>query len=300
VKILLLNIDSKLPNLALKKIEMWHKQRGDQVIWDMPLELQSADKVYASCIFTKNKAKLLNYIGLRPDLIAGGTGFDPRVTLPPEIERMKPLINYGFTTRGCIRKCPFCLVPEAEGQIRAVGDIYDIWDRQSKSITLLDNNILALPEHFEMICEQLIKEDLAVDFNQGLDIRLVTPEVCKLLKRLNIKNELRFAFDDCSLERTIVQNVELLRQFNIRKHPFFYVLVGFNTTFEQDLYRLNLLRELGCRAYVMRHENTPKQKRYVRLAQWANQFWTFAKYDFYTFCKLYEASRKRSNNGSKT
>ncbi|GAH92586.1 unnamed protein product, partial [marine sediment metagenome] len=85
-------------------------------------------------------------------------------TLRPEIEEMKPKINIGFTTRGCIRKCPFCIVPEKEGKIRVVGDIYDFWDREGTELIILDNNILALPEHFKMICTQLKQENLKVDF----------------------------------------------------------------------------------------------------------------------------------------
>ena len=292
MKVLLLNIDSKLPNIALKKIEMWHKQQGDQIVWDMPLELNGADKVYASCIFTKNRDRMLNYIGLRPDLIGGGTGYDLTIKLPAEIEAMKPKINYGFTTRGCIRHCPFCFVPQAEGYIRIVGDIYDIWDGKTNEIVLLDNNILALPKHFKAICGQAVRENIMLDFNQGLDIRLVTPLICEILRETKLKR-IRFAFDDPSLEKIVRNKVSMLRGHHIKEAFPFYVLVGFDTTFEEDLHRLNVLKELNCRAYVMRHENTPRGRRYIRLAQWANQFWTFAKYDFGTFCKEFDKSNYR-------
>lgn len=288
MKILLLNIDSKLPNLALKKIEMWHQRQGDEVIWDMPMMLNQADRAYASCIFTKNRHRVDNLLGLGSDLVVGGTGCDHTIKLPIEIEGMKPKINYGFTTRGCIRHCPFCLVPEAEGGIRVVGDIYDIWDGQKSHIILFDNNILALPEHFARICNQLIGENLAVDFNQGLDIRLLTKEACQLLSDVKLRSGVRFAFDFPELEPIIREKVALLRQYYNRKYIFFYVLVGYNTSFDQDLHRLNVLRELGCRPYVMRYETTPKERRYIRMAEWANQFWTFAKYDFPTFCQKYE------------
>jgi len=289
MKVLLLNIDSRLPNLALKKVEMYHNQQGDEVIWDIPLMLNGVDRAYASCIFSKNRRKMVNYLGLRTDLMGGGTGYNHLITLPPEIEAMKPKINVGFTTRGCIRNCPFCLVPEAEGNIRAVGDIYDIWDGKTNSITLLDNNILALPKHFKLICEQIIAEGLKVDFNQGLDIRLVKRETIALLNRVKLLGGVRFAFDFPELETIVRRKVALLRRYYDRKYIFFYVLVGYNTTFEQDLHRCNVLKELGCRPYVMRHDNTPKEKRYIRLAEWCNQFWTFAKYNFEDFCREYEA-----------
>jgi len=287
MKVLLLNIDSKLPNIALEKIALYHKD--DEVIWDLPFMLQEVDKVYASCIFTKNKYQVDNYVGLRPDVMAGGTGYNMTIKLPPEIEAMKPKINYGFTSRGCIRKCPFCMVWQSEGYIKAVGDIYDIWDGKAKAITLLDNNILAVPSHFEMICNQVSTEKLSVDFNQGLDIRLLTPSLCKTLKGVRIKGDIRFAFDEPSMEKMIREKVKLLNEHDVRSRYFFYVLVGYDTTFEEDLHRCNVIKELGCRAYVMRYETTPKEKRYIRLAEWVNQMWTFAKYDFDEFCVRREA-----------
>lgn len=293
MRILLLNIDSKLPNIALKKIEMWHKQQGDEVIWDMPMMLGSTDKTYTSCIFTKNASVVANYKGLCPELIAGGTGYDLTVKLPTEIEVMKPKINYGFTTRGCIRHCPFCLVPKSEGKIRVVADIYDIWDGDNNEVILLDNNILALPEHFRKICEQATRENIMLDFNQGLDIRLVTPAICELLRETKLKR-IRFAFDSPRLESIVRKKVSLLREHGVEDAFPFYVLVGFDSTFEEDMHRLEVLKELGCRAYVMRHRKTPKETRYIRMAQWANQFWTFAKYDYKTFCDEFEASQHRS------
>lgn len=290
MNILLLNIDSKLPNLALKKIEMYHQLQGDTVTWNMPLIITTADKVYASCIFTKNSIRpegdnsrkwyLSDYLKYRKDIICGGTGYDLKVKLPVEIESMNPKINFGFTTRGCIRDCKFCFVRKSEGYIRVVGDIYSIWDGKSKFITLMDNNILALVDHFELICKQLAKEKLKVDFNQGLDIRLVNDRICQLIKMVKFKSMIRFAFDSPSLEDTIREKVALLNKYDIAKHFFFYVLGGFDTTFEEDLHRLNVIKELKGRAYLMKHENMPNEERYELLSFWANTMWCFAKYNF--------------------
>ena len=282
-QILLLNIDSSLPNIALHKIAMWHEQQGDIITWDMPMMLDQVDKAYASCIFTANKYICNNYKGLRADINIGGTGYDLSVKLPNEIDSLNPKINYGFTTRGCIRKCPFCFVWQSEGYIKVVGDLYTVWDGTSNKITLLDNNILALPEQFEKVCLQAQKERVTIDFNQGLDIRLITAQACQLLFNTKIA-EYRFAFDHPSLEPIIREKIILMRKYKPRARLFLYVLVGFNTTFEEDLYRCNIIKELGCRAYVMRHENTPKERRYTLLAEWTNQMWTFIKYDFETFC----------------
>lgn len=296
MKVLLLNIDGKLPNIALHKIAMWHAQQGDDVLWGSPMDIYDVDKVYASCIFTKNKHKVDNLLGLRPDIIAGGTGYDPLIKLPPVIDNIQARINYGFTLRGCFRKCPFCLVWQAEGMPKVVGDIYSIWDRRNKWVVLFDNNPYAIPEHFETICHQAIDEELAIDWNQGMDIRILTHRIIKLLNEVKLKGGVRFAFDSPELEPIIREKVSLLRQYYKRKNIFFYVLVGYNTTFKQDLHRCKVLRELGCRPYIMRHENTPKEKQYIRLAEWCNQFWTFAKYDYETFCKEYEEYENQHNH----
>ena len=288
MKVLLLDADGKLPNIALHKLAIWHEDQGDEVTWNMPLFLDQADKVYISTIFTRSRPKVENLIGLRPDAVVGGTGTfgfiipTCHLKLPAEVEATKARINFGFTTRGCIRHCPFCLVPQVEGNIRVVGDIYDVWDGKAKTLTLFDNNILAVPEHFERIVAQLVAEDLVVDWNQGLDIRLVNDRTIALLSKLKMRR-LRFAFDDPNMAPIIEEKVALVRQAGLNYDVFFYVLVGFNTTFEEDLARLNLLRRLKCRAYVMRYDTVRLQRKYIELARWANLFWSFAKYEFNDF-----------------
>ena len=287
MKVLLIDVDGKLPNIALHKLAIWHEGQGDEVTWNMPLFLDQADKVYISTILTKSRPQVENLVGLRPDAVVGGTGtwgwfIDPPPKLPVEVEAVKARINYGFTTRGCIRHCPFCLVPLVEGNIHAIGDIYDVWDGKAKTLTLFDNNILALPDHFETIVEQLVSSGLTVDFNQGLDIRLVNGRTVPLLQKLKMRR-LRFAFDDPNLAAVIEEKVALVRHAGLNHDVFFYVLVGFNTTFEEDLARLNLLRRLKCRAYVMRYDTVRLQRKYIELARWANLFWSFAKYEFEDF-----------------
>ena len=213
MKVLLLNIDSKLPNIALHKIAIWHSQQGDDVLWGSPMDIYNADKVYASCIFTKNKHKVDDLLGLRPDIIAGGTGYDHLIKLPPVIDHIQARINYGFTLRGCFRKCPFCLVWQAEGMPKVDGDIYSIWDRQNKWVVLFDNNPYAILEHFEMVCQQAIAEGLAIDWNQGMDIRILTSRVIKLLNEVKLKGGVRFAFDHPELEPIVREKVALLRQY---------------------------------------------------------------------------------------
>ena len=100
---MIIDIDSTIPNLALHKIELFHKQQGDEVYWNMPII--PVDKTYVSIIFDWNKSKGHEWLG--KDVEVGGSGWDLSSSLPPEIDAMKPKLNFGFTTRGCIRRCPF-------------------------------------------------------------------------------------------------------------------------------------------------------------------------------------------------
>lgn len=280
MRVLLLNIDSKLPNIALKKIEMWHQLRGDEIVWDMPMMLGATDKAYASCIFTKNKDIAKNYKGLYPELVVGGTGYGLTVKLPAEIDAMKPKINYGFTTRGCIRKCPFCIVPEAEGAISVVGDIFDIWDGESASIILLDNNILAVPEHFEVICRQLIQRNLKVDFNQALDIRLVDANAAWFIAEIKYSRQISFSFDYVSIEKQFREGMRHLLKAGIRmSRIMIFLLVGFNTTLEEDLGRIEMIKSYGASPFVMKYQEVNDVSPLVvrdegelrELARWINQ-----------------------------
>ena len=120
MKIGLIDVDGKMPNLALMKLSAWHKERGDDVDLTMPVLAAGYDKVYMSKVFTWSDMPCL------PDNAeVGGTGCDLHKTLPDEIEHLCPdyllyKMDYsmGFLTRGCIRKCEFCFVPEKEGNIR--------------------------------------------------------------------------------------------------------------------------------------------------------------------------------------
>ena len=276
MKILLINIDSTIPNLALAKIAKYHQDKGDEVFWDIPLI--KCDKIYVSCVFTKNRHEAEQWMGKAE---IGGSGFDLTTNLPSEIEAVKPHINLGFTTRGCIRKCPFCIVPQKEGGIRSVGDLLDLWDGNTKDVVIMDNNILALPEHFETICKQAIANKIRVDFNQGLDHRLLTPEIVGLLKRISHK-DYKFAFDHPSYLPTVDNAITLLQANGIRRSTW-YVLSGYNTTFEQDLDRCNYLKSRGQNAFVQRYETVCDNVRYSMLARWANQHNMFQTHTFVEF-----------------
>ncbi len=257
------NLEKKYINIALEKIKLYYQQQGDNVENYFALKHEQYDKIYVSSIFTFTDKKYVT-----KDMIYGGTGFSLMSQLPIEIENMKPKINVGFTTRGCIRKCWFCVVPQKEGDIRAVGDIYDFWDGKTKIIKILDNNILALPKHFIRICKQIKKENLSVDFNQGLDIRLLNKKNISLLK--SIKHlEYKFAWD--------IEIKDMEKKLKLIKNEFgrctIYVLAGIN--FDRELEKCNIIKFIGHNGYIQRLEKVRKIKKYITLARWVNQHHLF-------------------------
>lgn len=279
MRICLIDIDSKIPNLALKKIEKYHIDRGDKIEWNNSLMATISDKTYVSCVFDWNKKKAQEWEGKAE---IGGSGYSLDITLPPEIESSKPRINLGFTTRGCIRKCPFCIVPKKEGGIRIEGDIYDIWDGVSKEIELLDNNIMAIFSHFKKIFRQIKKENIKLREN-GLDIRLLDKKRATILA--SIKHyDYHFAFDNMTDRDFVDRGIKLLQEVGIKKSCF-YVLVGFNTTFEDDLDRLNFIRDRKQNAYVQRYHYKNGDKKYIALSRWVNQFHLFQAITWEQFCK---------------
>jgi hypothetical protein len=263
MKIGLYNLEPRYTNLALEKVRCFY---GDKAEDCSPLESRQYDLIYCSSIFDWTSKQYVT-----PDMLTGGTGFDLTTKLPPEIDAIIPRINRGFTTRGCIRKCKFCVVPEKEGYIHAVSDLLSLWDGEAKSITLYDNNILALPEHFAFICQQARENNIKLDFNQGLDHRLLTPEIVDLLLSTR-HHEYRFAFDHPSYITSVDKAIDLLQSKGINRCSW-YVLVGFDTTFQQDLDRLNHLRERNQLAFVQRYRKNGIMKdiKYTALARWANQ-----------------------------
>ena len=188
--------NTNFPNLALMKISAWHKAQGDMVEWWNPMF--PYDRVYSSKVFTFTPECAY----LPPDTIKGGTGYGIYNELPPEIDAMLPDYSIypnckhavGFLTRGCIRNCLWCVVPKKEGMIRPYRTWQEIKRPDSRDIVFMDNNVLACPHGIDQM-QQMVGENVRVDFNQGLDARLITPEVAKLLSRLKWIRFIRMSCD---------------------------------------------------------------------------------------------------------
>lgn len=232
MNISLVDVDGhNFPNLALMKLSAWHKAQGDSVEWYSPL-FSRPDKIYASKIFTFTP-DYTGYAPHHPEPIRGGTGYDAAVKLPEAVERMSPDRSIypqydfiiGFLTRGCIRQCPWCVVPRKEGAIRIVNHIRNI-AHDGKDVVLLDNNFLAADDSF--VAEQLAyiaRQKIRIDFNQGLDARLVTPENAKLLAACRWIRFIRFSCDTSAMIEPIRRAVSLIRESGFKREIFCYMLV---------------------------------------------------------------------------
>lgn len=200
MKIGLIDVDGHNghPNLALMRLSSWHKAQGDSVNWWNGFE--HYDRVYMSKVFTFTPD--MDTVIDADEVIRGGTGYKDYGSLPPEIEKTYPDYSIypnfkaaiGFLTRGCIRNCPWCIVPRKEGKIRPAATWQEIKRPDSREIVFLDNNVLACDHGLQQI-EEMGEQPVWVDFNQGLDARLITPEVAKLLARLHWIRFVRMSCD---------------------------------------------------------------------------------------------------------
>jgi len=257
----LYNLEPKYTNLALEKIRAYHTQRGDIAYDYNHIEHERYDKIYCSSLFTWSDKSYVT-----DDMICGGTGFDLTTTLPPEIDEITPRINIGFTTRGCIRHCPFCVVPEKEGRLRQDNAIDEFWDGIATAITVMDNNWLADKDWFMENARLVIDMGLAVR-EHGLDIRLIDPDTAQILSLMKHDKQYHFAWDLMKDEPLIMNGLNTLLEYIRPYKIMFYVLVGFNTSEEEDLYRVEKLREKGIDPFVMPFNKNPKCKDFAR---WVN------------------------------
>lgn len=240
MKVSLVDVDGhNFPNLALMKLSAWHKAQGDDVDWYSPL-FSHPDKIYASKVFTFTP-DFYDYNPSDPEPIRGGTGYDLNVKLPDEIENFQPDYSIypqfsfavGFLTRGCIRRCPWCVVPRKEGGLMEVGDIRRIGSR--RNVILLDNNFLAASDDFIRDQLQLSRKmNLRIDFNQALDARLVDDRKAAWLADAKWIRCIRFSCDTDEMLKPVERAVRLLRENCYRGEILCYVLAkSFNDTYQR-------------------------------------------------------------------
>lgn len=297
-RILLIDLDGKLPNLALMKLSTWHKVQGDDVCLN---HCDRPDKVYISTLFSWNKPNIEKLLQIYPKAEIGGTGWDIRKTLPPEVEACQPdydlytvadilprirggiatkaskikkaeqIINagIGFTSRGCIRRCGFCIVPHKEGHLHHISEIRDLLNPRSNVLILLDNNITADPDVIDKLHE-IRDRGLIVDITQGIDVRLMTPEIAQALSEVRHLRSIHYAWDLMEFEKQVLDGIKLLSKYIKPWKHMCFMLTGYNTSFEEDYYRFRKLRELNIDPYIMPYNLTYPSEKHHHFARWVN------------------------------
>ena len=269
--ILLIDVDSRLPNLALMKLSRYYREKGKDVILGRNrFYLRNADKVYASSIFNSNASRshiqaLKKYYGNA--ITIGGSGVDIGLRLPKKIEKLPADYSLypeledraiGFITRGCPHHCPFCIVPEKEGRPRKVSSIRSLVGKNRKKLILLDDNLLAHPEAATFL-EEMVSRNLQVNFTQTLDMRYITKEKARLLRKIKCMNtkftRLNYYFSLNNNKRlSLISKKYKMLGFTTGENVEFVCMYGFDTTLAEDVDRFRFLRSLpGAYVFVQQY-----------------------------------------------
>lgn len=278
MKVLLLQLDGKLPNIALMRISTHHKEKGDEVVFRYagnPPAIQphlgdNFEKVYASLIFSRSRALAEELKTIYPRCIIGGTGWDLAHTVENEgITTLDQDYSFypgfrhsiGFSSRGCSFRCPFCLVWRKEPVLRNELSITEIWrgEPYAKEIQLLDNDFFGVPG-WEQKIQEMNRGNFKICLNQGINIRTLTDEAAGALAGIQYYDDqfksrrIYCSWDNRGDEKTVFAGLELLKKHGVNPdHIMVYILVGYwkDETWEDREYRRARLREFGCRPYPM-------------------------------------------------
>lgn len=246
--------DAPHHNLALMKISAWHKMNGDKVTLNMPI--MPCDYSYASILYEKNKSMFSadEYGGAA---LAGSF-------LPVEVEKMKPdyslfPIDYslGYTFRPCFRKCQFCKVPDMAHPDKDHHSIWEFHDPKFKKICLLNNNTF-FDKQWKETFEEIWDAKLTVVDENGYDLRLMDGEKADALRKTKFQSKIHYAWDLMENERQVINGLKIAPKGTV------YVLIGYDTTEEEDIYRVQKIVELGHDPYIMPYHQSKAEKRFKR------------------------------------
>lgn len=273
----------KYPNLALLKLSAWHKSQGDTVEWYSPIF--GHDLVYSSKVFSFTQTP--SPLG---QVEYGGTGYSLfEKNLPDHIEHICPDyslygVDYslGFLTRGCSRSCPWCIVPHKEGEIRPHADILEF--ARHKNIRLMDNNILAAPEYAVEQFGKIAANGLRVDFNQGIDARLVDRVIAKHLAKMRWWKAVRLACDTKEQMKSVEKAVRILRNAGVKpvRYSCYVLMTDVNDAYERVKFLLGMKVDPFVQAY-RDPQGTPPTKEQSEFMTYVNRHYCkvvpWEKYD---------------------
>ncbi len=318
MRVKLVQIDGKLPNLALMQLSSWHKSRGDAVTYtrDTYHDLLDPpfDRVYASAIFKFSADKIARLRETYPNAIIGGTGSDSAQTVEQIIGGDWSGLDYslypaytpslGFTQRGCRLSCKFCVVPGKEGKARSVATIADIWrgDGHPKRLHLLDNDFFGQPEgQWRARIAEIRDGGFKVCLNQGINVRHLTPEAAEALASVEYRDDafkerrVYTAWDNLKEEDIFFRGIDMLEAAGIPpKHVMSYMLVGYDKreTMDRVWHRFNRMVARGIEPYPMVYDcRATDLERYRELKRL--QRWTVTGLYRAVPYSEYDASRKR-------
>ena len=281
-RVKLVQVDGKLPNLALMKLAHWHRAQGDRIrltrsVQPTLFDQEGSDVVYGSAIFTRSLPLVRELRALHPQAILGGTGSGRPLSLTVERTLGLPEYSYekydysiyprypwsiGFTQRGCRMPCRFCVVPGKEGKPKAVNTIQDLWRPDTpRNIVLLDNDFFGQnQQEWQDRIKELKEGRFKVNFNQGINVRAITAQSAAAIASVQYydhqfkKRRLHTAWDNLGNEKVFFRGVERLTAAGIKPQRLMvYMLVGFDEeeTMEKVLYRYRKLTEHRCRVFPM-------------------------------------------------
>ena len=212
--------------------------------------------------------------------------------------------SIGFLTRGCFRKCPFC-VNQKYSHVFSHSPLSEFYDEKRKKICLLDDNFFGFHKGYRSLLEEVITTKKPFKFKQGMDERILDDEKCELLFNSKYDGDFTFAFDNIADYDLIHNQLKRINKYRTkRKGVMFYVLVGFESTDAEDIknafIRIELLLRYGCLPYIMRYrskdytpwQNSKYRGMYVTLARWCNQPSIVKKMSFRDFCIANQALHK--------
>jgi hypothetical protein len=280
MNIRLVQLDGKLPNLALMKLAHWHRENGDAVRFMRSiyphLDEPAYDVVYGSAIFKFSNTTLKAFQQQWPNAMCGGTGTDSIATIEALIGAEYEHYDYtdwpnfdasiGFTQRGCRLSCKFCVVPKKEGKPRSVNTIAQIWrgDPWPRHLHLLDNDLFGNPQWRERL-EEINEGRFKVCLNQGINIRMIDDTAATALAQIDYRDDsfkvkrLYTAWDNLGDEQRFFSGVEKLRLAGIPpKHLMVYMLIGYDPkeTWEAIWHRFNRMVDAEIQPYPMVYDRS--------------------------------------------